>query len=704
MPYESRVPASATPIRVLVIGAGPAAVHMHFPVLARLRDAGKLSLALICDLRPERATEASRKFGFLESGGDASGALQRTDLDAVYIFGSAQLHSACGLMALRGGKHLFVEKPVAPSYAQAIALARTARAHNLIAVGGHNRRFYSSLSVVRDAAGKGGWRFAEAVFHKPEFGVTPPFGASTWLSANGIHALDTLVSMMGELPVHLSSVTGEATASQPSAFSALMRWRDGAQGTFLSNNNAGSRREEYTFHGLGVTYRATSTDLTVERNGTRQHSEFLKDGDGVMAEHEAFLDAIHSGAPAGHSIEAIAPSLHLAELIESGYNGEVSLPSPEPEPPLPPGSAPPHTILIDRPEALQHALSRLPPTFRYISLDDVRLSERSRPEVVAAILGHGSAALAAPVLAKLPRLSIVGIVALSLARYEPDSLFARGITLVNATETYAKSVGEFALGLAILSRRRAFTSDAIMRRGGWGTAQPIVGLRGRAKSIANKLRPAIRAIGLEEVALRLWKASQPPASDGMAQSLEPRELFHCTVGLVGWSANAAAFASHLLHSGARVIVFSEHSTERDISQAGGKMASLDEVLAADIVSLHRGLTPSTQHFLGAAELAKLRPGAILINVARGALIEPKALLTRLRQGDVFACLDTFECEPLPASHPLRELPNVFLTSHIAGGSPDMHAAAAEEVVRKVASFLSGSAVGYLTADRLKTQS
>ena len=58
---------------------------------------------------------------------------------------------------------------------------------------------------------------------------------------------------------------------------------------------------------------------------------------------------------------------------------------------------------------------------------------------------------------------------------------------------------------------------------------------------------------------------------------------------------------------------------------------------------------------------------------------------------------------VPASHPLRELPNVFLTSHIAGGSPDMRAAAAEEVVRKVASFLSGSAIGCLTADRLKTQ-
>ena len=130
--------------------------------------------------------------------------------------------------------------------------------------------------------------------------------------------------------------------------------------------------------------------------------------------------------------------------------------------------------------------------------------------------------------------------------------------------------------------------------------------------------------------------------------------------------------------------------------------SLSEALAADIVSLHRGLTESTRHFLGAPELAKLRPGAVLINVARGALIEPGALLARLKQGDIFACLDTYEEEPLAARHPLRRLPNVFLTSHIAGGSRDMHAAAAEEVVQKVAVYLRGDKIESISAQQLRT--
>jgi phosphoglycerate dehydrogenase-like enzyme len=92
----------------------------------------------------------------------------------------------------------------------------------------------------------------------------------------------------------------------------------------------------------------------------------------------------------------------------------------------------------------------------------------------------------------------------------------------------------------------------------------------------------------------------------------------------------------------------------------------------------------------------------LINVARGALIEPKALIARLERADIFACLDTFDEEPLPRRHPLRRLRNVFLTSHIAGGSPDMQAAAVREVIDKIRTHLDGGAVETVTAGRLAT--
>ena len=141
------------PLRVLVIGAGPAADWLHLPVLARLRDQGEIVLVLVCDIQRARAAAARRKFGFLEDSGDAVAALERTDIDTVYIFGSAQLHYEYGILALRNGKHLFVEKPVAPGYAQARELAEVAGARGLIAVGGLNRRFSKSLAAVRERAG-----------------------------------------------------------------------------------------------------------------------------------------------------------------------------------------------------------------------------------------------------------------------------------------------------------------------------------------------------------------------------------------------------------------------------------------------------------------------------------------------------------------------------------------------------------------------
>jgi phosphoglycerate dehydrogenase-like enzyme/predicted dehydrogenase len=692
------------PTRILVIGAGPAAEAVHLPVLARLRDRGEVTLTVVCDLQPERAATARRKFGFLEMSGDAVATLARRDLDAVYILASAQLHYEYGMLALHSGKHLFVEKPVAATYAQASELVALARTNDLVAVGGLNRRFAKALTAVRERAGGAGWRFAEAVFHKSEFGNPAAFGARTWLGANGIHGLDTLLFMMGGLPERLLAQHGEANALRPAAFSALMSWRDGAQGVFLCNNNAGSRREEYVFHGPDETCTVTATGLMIERRGQATMSRPLPLlGDGFAAEHEAFLKAIRSGEEPPHSLAAIAPSVFLAQLIEAGFCGRVQLPKND-HAPRPRPSFAGDSILVVQAAQMQTALVSLLPRYRLVSLEDVRASPGARPDVVAAILGRGSAALPADILQKLPHLAVVGIVALSLARHEPEELLARGVRLVNASEAYAKSVAEFALGLAILGRRRAFLSDHLMRTGGWGTVPHPRGLGGQLKRAARRMRPAIAAVGLEPLCRKSWtEVSRYLAVPG-PKSGGPRDLQGTTVGLVGWGANARAFAEHLRRVPARVLVYSEHATEDDIRGSGAVPAALSEVLAADIVSLHRGLSQRTRHCLGAAELAKLRSGCVLINVARGALIEPDALLARLRRGDIFACLDSFDDEPLPAAHPLRDLPNVFLTAHIAGGSSDNHAAAAFEVVRNVAALLAGDATPHIGADRLRTMS
>jgi len=688
------------PPRALVVGASETAALLHLPVLARLRDEGHLDLVEICDLRLESAATARQRFGFAREGADAESAIARNDVDLVYLFGGAQMHHALGLSALSAGQHLCVEKPIAPTYAEARALADMAHATGVIAAGGHNRRFLAAFDRIRAEAGSAGWTFAEAIFHKPEFGRPAPFGAATWLSGNGIHALDALVFMMGGLPDRL---TAEASGSGqvPGVFTALMQWANGAQGVLLSNNEAGTRCEAYAFHAPGQSWRLADEGLTVDRNGRQSVLGCSPVGDGFAAEHEAFLAAVATGIVPVHAIAELAPSLFLAELIEAGHRGPVRLPSTVATATTA-RSRSTHTVLVGNAERLRGALGAVPAHWRLVSIEELGRSSELRPDVTAAILGPGAAPLSPEMLDKLPNLRVVGIVALSLQRYGADRLLDRGITLVNATNAYAESVAEFALGLAILGRRRAFASCEAMRHGDWGTAMPARGAREVLLRSARRLRPIASKVGIEGWLMRLWRSQPALAKLSGEQPSPTRDLSGALVGLIGWGANARAFARRLIDAGARVIAHSDHASPEVIRASGAEPAPLVSVLTADIVSLHRGLSPATHHGLGAAELARLRPGAVLINVARGALIEPAALIARLARGDVTACLDTFEEEPLPRRHPLRRMPNVFLTSHIAGGSPDMHAAAAREVIDKVAARLEGRDVQTVTVNRLAT--
>ena len=141
-----------------------------------------------------------------------------------------------------------------------------------------------------------------------------------------------------------------------------------------------------------------------------------------------------------------------------------------------------------------------------------------------------------------------------------------------------------------------------------------------------------------------------------------------TLGLIGFGGIAAEVARIALGSGLRVTAWNRTPK----TAAGVDFVELDALLAqSHIVSLHLLLNDATRGFLSAARIAMMRPGVILINTARGALVDEAAMIEALRSGQIrHAGLDVFDIEPLPADHPLTRLENVTLSAHSAFRTPE----------------------------------
>src|SRR5262249_50901411 len=124
---------------------------------------------------------------------------------------------------------------------------------------------------------------------------------------------------------------------------------------------------------------------------------------------------------------------------------------------------------------------------------------------------------------------------------------------------------------------------------------------------------------------------------------------------------------------------------------GVELVSLDTLLArADVVTMHARVTEETKQMINADTIAKMQPGVIFVNTARGPLIDYDALYDALVSGQISsAMLETFAVEPVPADWPLLQLPNVTLTPHIAGASVRTVTFAAEKAAEEVRRYLAG---------------
>jgi D-3-phosphoglycerate dehydrogenase len=147
-------------------------------------------------------------------------------------------------------------------------------------------------------------------------------------------------------------------------------------------------------------------------------------------------------------------------------------------------------------------------------------------------------------------------------------------------------------------------------------------------------------------------------------------------------------------------VHTASASEEELARHGVRRAARAEVLSARVVSLHSGLTERTRGILGARELALLQKGTVLVNTARGPLIDEDALVARLRGGDIVAALDVYDEEPLPRDHALRKLRNAILTSHNASTTAECQRRVGRQALELLLEWAEGEAPAGLDAGRL----
>jgi phosphoglycerate dehydrogenase-like enzyme len=171
-----------------------------------------------------------------------------------------------------------------------------------------------------------------------------------------------------------------------------------------------------------------------------------------------------------------------------------------------------------------------------------------------------------------------------------------------------------------------------------------------------------------------------------------------TLGLLGLGRTGTAMARVAAAFDMNVVAWSQNLTAEAAAERGATYVSKDDLFSgADVLSVHLTLSARTRGLVGAAELARMRPTAVLINTSRGPIVEEAALIGALTTNQLAgAALDVFDVEPLPLDHPLARLRNVVLTPHIGYVTERCYRIFYDEIVDDIAAWLTGAPVRVLT--------
>ncbi len=263
-----------------------------------------------------------------------------------------------------------------------------------------------------------------------------------------------------------------------------------------------------------------------------------------------------------------------------------------------------------------------------------------------ALLVRSATTVDAEVFAAAPKLKIVARAGVGLDNVDVDAATARGVLVVNAPTSNIHSAAEHALALMLSAARQIPAADATLRE-------------------------------------HTWKRS----------SFSGTEIFGKTVGVVGLGRIGQLVAQRLAAFGAHVTAYDPYVSQARAAQLGIELLTLDELLSrADFISVHLPKTKETAGLIGKEALAKTKPGVIIVNAARGGLIDEQALADAITSGHVRgAGLDVFSTEPCTDS-PLFELPQVVVTPHLGASTTEAQDRAGTDVAASVKLALAGEFV------------
>jgi len=296
--------------------------------------------------------------------------------------------------------------------------------------------------------------------------------------------------------------------------------------------------------------------------------------------------------------------------------------------------------LLERLRATSEVLDGDPLT----SFDEERAG-RLLAEAEVLLTGWGCPRIGRRVLDRAPRLRAIVHAAGTVKGHVSEACWERGLLVSSAAAANALPVAEYTVAAILFANKRVFRLQRRYR---------------------------------EVRAFRWWPDELPGLGN-----------FGKTVGLVGASRVGRRVIELLRPFDLAVQVHDPYLTAAEAAELGVRATELDELVAtSDVVSLHAPAIPETRHLMDRRRLALLRDGATLVNTARGWLVDGEALVDELRSGRIDAVIDTTDPEVLPPDSPLYDLPNVFLTPHVAGAmgaeTQRLAALAIEEIERYAA--------------------